>query len=121
MLYVQDLNGPRLNGGTGATVVEALVEGSWVYVWSQSALHFISLESGGNRPSPRQKVNSCFSSIYKTVLLVCFGQTRSPTMEPKLIVGCVFFSLLDTLFVVLLFELNNFFFALIVVHGSPSA
>jgi hypothetical protein len=118
---VQDLNGPKLNGGTGTIGVEALVESSLSYVRSQSALLMLRLESGGNRPSPRQKVKSCFYSIYKTVLLVCFGQTRSPTMEPKLIVGCVVFPLSDTLFVVLLFEPNNFFFALVVMHGSPSA
>jgi hypothetical protein len=36
-------------------------------------------------------------------------------MEPKLIVSCAVFPLLVTLFLVLLFEPNIFFFALIVV------
>jgi hypothetical protein len=40
--------------------------------------------------------------------LVCFGQTSSPTMEPKYHCGLRYFSLLATLLPVLDFELNNF-------------
>jgi hypothetical protein len=115
MLCVQDANRPRLNGGTGATMVEALVDRLLICVWSQSALFILMLISEGNRPSPRQKVNSCFSSIYKTVLWCVSAKQARQRWNRNIIVGCAVFPLLDTLLVVLLFEPNNFFFALVVV------
>jgi hypothetical protein len=101
-------------------VVEVLVRLSLGYVRSQSALVPLSSNCTGHRPSPRQKLKNCFSSMFKTILMVRFGQKRSPKMESELIVGSAIFSLLITLLAVLVRRTKNFPFTFWYAHMAMS-